>query len=691
MLGRLLRTNSFIDLLGSFPNGKDDGKGPQPHHEATPPPSSMHMPDELRTLLYGCRKVEGEGRGGEGRGSGTFRLVVAQELGQMMSRDNYQVVLDCGGTRAAVGSGGAEMPLSELKEYIFGSPVRLSDRCRSDKLKLSRGARVIVVTRIFYTGYAGNARRLAVCCCIPEQFLTVVTECWSQVSAWFDEVQDVLMPLLEAEPLLPKDLRVSAPAQVDVLLHKFYRHLILPLHGLLETHRLFLYPADSLDFVTAWFREVFNWLEVKDGHRLKFLPALLGKLRHDAAAELLHNRSSRIVVMSGNVTVANKLIFILSAFLRPRYSGQVHYVDDGLAARNVELKEAPADPKYSSTITSKGWEIPRKRSRSSVLSKSSDETSFAHVFLPSSLRSTNSLQYISSSLNSQYGSYGSWFKKTIPLGHSPRINESPDNTFMHHHTNSTSSLQQQQAGTCASGNNASSVTTSTTPNTNRWSQGSPSISEYEEYPWLGYGTAPSGAPSKSRIQKVNMPRNSNRVHDKKLLHERFVSICGDVQEVDFHTSPATESYGAILEVPILEELSFPSQELLPRYSSYLPTLDPAFQVQACPITSNTERRLVDCMKQDLHNAEYSRTLLISLRSREIKEITITKDPSTKTIVQRTKKIFLNGKPGHVSQKLHEEIHFVDNHLTATWKKWEDPVESEDKTKLFITSFHELMK
>ncbi|AET41401.1 Lst4p Ecym_8107 [Eremothecium cymbalariae DBVPG len=699
MLGRLLRTSSFADLLGGSQSGKEDGKGAQHPVETTPPPP-IHIPDELKLLLYGCKKIDG---GWKVNGAmSTFRLVVAQELGQMMSRDNYQVVLDCSCSRNATmgplscsnGNVG-QIPLSELKEYIFGSPVRISDRCQSDKIKLIKSARLIVVTRIFYNIHIpstiGPPQRIAISCCIPECFFTVLTECWSQVSKWFDDCQKLLAPLLEADILLPKELKVSSPTHAESIFHKFYRNLIIPLHSLLESPRLFLYPEHSMEFTTAWYKEVFNWLEVKDGHKLKFLPALLAKVKYDSAGELTQNKASRIVIMSGNVIVANKLIFIVSAFLGPRYQGEIQFIDTDSVTPIVEPKVEPTDVKYISTITSKGWGIPRKRSTSSVLSKSSEETPFAHVFLPSSLRSTNSLQCISSSLNSQYGSYGSWFKKSMPLSHSPRASESPENPFLHQRNNSNSSLHQQLLGvTSVSGDNGSTATASTTPTINRWSQGSPSINEYEEYPWLGYGNTLPTTTTKTKMQKVNMPRNVNRVHDKKLLHDRFSSICEQLDELGLSTSPATESHGPVLEVPIIEDLSFPSQELLPCYASYMHNFDPIFQLQACPISSNTERKLLECMKDDLKTSDYSRTLLISLRSREIGEITMSKDRTTKAFIQRTKKIFQNGKQGNISQRLDEAIHFIDNHLTALWKKWEDPVDTDDKIKLLYESFRELI-
>ncbi|AMD20357.1 HDL387Cp [Eremothecium sinecaudum] len=697
MLGRLLRTGSFMDLLGPVQNGKEDEKWVVHQAELSPPPA-VHMPDELKSLLLGCKKIDDGKKAGE---NSCFRLVIAQELGRMLSRDNYQVILDYVCTRnAATGqpcSNGGNMeniPLSELKEYIFGSPVRVSDRCQSDKLKLIQSARLIVVTRIFYNKYSSVAcnsnQRIAICCCMPESFLTVLTECWSQVTRWFDDCQGVLAPLLEADPLLPKELNAKSHSQVEAILNKFYCNLISPLQSLLEVQRLMLYPHNFMDFTTSWYREVFNWLEVKDGHRLKFLPVLLAKLKYDSGEDLLKSKSSRIIITSGNVTVANKLIFVISAFLKPRYEGEIHIIPNGTVTPSAETTPTPTGAKYDSTITSKGWEIPRKQSTSSVLSKSSDEASFAHVFLPSSLRSTSSLQYISSSLNSQYGSYGSWFKKAMPLGQSPRTGESPDQAFMNNRNNSTPSLHQQLL-TTSSSTTSYLTAASTTPNTNRWSQGSPSINEYEEYPWPGCATAPSVMNAKSRIQKVHMQRSNNRVHDEKLLRKKFDSISGSQSTIDFHVSAASEHHDPVLEVPITEDLSFPSQELLPPYTSYMHNFEPMFQVQACPISSITERRLMECMKNDLQHFDYSRILIVSLRSREIKEITLTKDPNTRSMIKRTSKIFQNGKQGNISQKFTETVQFIDQHLSSVLSKWEDPAHTDDKIKMLHESFQVLMK
>lgn len=696
MLGRLLKSSSFIDLIGGVATSKEDGKGVQNHIEITPTPP-IHMPEDLRLLLLGCRKVEGDGRSGNGF---TFRLVIAQELGRMLSRDNYQVTLDYSYLRTGTkgyesfnGSNGNSLdgiPISELKEYIFGSPLQTSERCQADKLKLIKSARIIVVTRIFYNTYLLSTnypnQRIAICCCIPECFLTVVTECWTQITKWFDECQKILIKLLESDALLPKNLSNAASTQVETILQKFYYDLISPLHTLLDVHRLLLFPGDMIDFTTLWYKEVFNWLEVKDGYRFKFLPVLLAKIKHDSSEELIRNKCFRIIVMSGNVTVANKLIFIVSAFLKPRYEGHIQFVNGGSITPSAESTSTHTDTKYDSTITSKGWEIPRKKSSLSVLGKSSDETSFAHVFLPSSLRSTSSLQYISSSLNSQYGSYGSWFKKAVPLSHSPRVGDSPDNAFMHNRNNSASSLHQQILTT-----NSSNTGCPTTPTTNRWSQGSTFINEYEEYSWFGTDITYSASNIKSKMHRVNMQRNSNRVYNDKLLREKFNSICGSLSTKDFYTSSATEHHAPVLEVPINEDLRFPTQELLPPYTSYLHNLDPMFQVQACPISTSTECRILECMKNDLRDADYSKTLLVSLRSREIKEISLFKDPDTKNIIKRTTRIFQNGRQHNLTPKLNETVQFIDQQLSSFLRKWEDPDDAEDKIKMLYESFQRLVK
>lgn len=276
------------------------------------------------------------------------------------------------------------------------------------------------------------------------------------------------------------------------------------------------------------------------------------------------------------------------------------------------------DNKYFSTITGKGWEIPNKKTPNSSTSLSSDETS-AQVIQPSSIRSSSSsLQYLSSSLSSVYGSYGSWFSKRIGMqSPSAKTNESSEQSYFQHHNGSSTSLHQVAL-------NHNRVTPLP----------SPSINEYEEFPWCSSPSSPRTdntqqawpAHTEPSFQNVDIKRTCNRITNAKDLDQAFESICQfDSDSFKAETSAPSEGHAQVLEVELEIDSHSSYSELLPKYTSFLPNFVPWFQLQAVPVTSDAERKVLNAMKADLHTREYSRTLLISLRSREIKDIVVEKD------------------------------------------------------------------
>ena len=182
MLGRLLRTSSFSDLVGlaspsMAASNSTAGAAATASTSTTTTAGTIvagvpagatatdyignpvghlldHTPEDLRLLLYGSRQIEGARQH-------VFRVLVAQELGCVMSRHNYQVVLDCSTDNKNTLAD--QMALCELKEYIFGSPVRVSDRCTGDKLRVvaaaSSGEGVVLATRTFYVNTGGGGGR----------------------------------------------------------------------------------------------------------------------------------------------------------------------------------------------------------------------------------------------------------------------------------------------------------------------------------------------------------------------------------------------------------------------------------------------------------------------------------------------------------------------------------------------------
>ena len=393
---------------------------------------------------------------------------------------------------------------------------------------------------------------------------------------------------------------------------------------------------------------------------------------------LQHSANSRVVILTGNMNVSNMLIFILTAFLRPRYNGKLHKSSTSTSTSNHseslrKLKERsaldfPFDIKTSNSLTetNKGWEIPRtKRNPTfSTTSVSSDETGVQNFIQPSSLKSgASSVHYLSSSLNSAYGSYGSWFKK---VGHSPSAksnDSSQEGSVSLHRNNSSTSLHQQAL--LSNANNSQRITP----------QPSPSITEYDEYPWLCASPVTRDSPriekrstpvpfnverkSQNGIYDIDMKRIVNRMIDDDSLSDAFSNLV--IASPDFNLSHAFEKHGDVVEVATsLPENATTETELLPRYTSYLPHFNQWFQLQACQISPDSETKIINSMKRDLSygNTDSTSTLVISLRSREIKQITIVKD-SNDRFVQRTKKIFQSGKIGPVSKTMLSNIESMD--------------------------------
>ncbi|SCU87478.1 LADA_0E04236g1_1 [Lachancea dasiensis] len=693
MLGRLLAKNRLNEGVANSEEASN--------------PVTPHLTDEVKQKLYGTKHLDYSVSPVH-----RFRIVVAQELGQLMSRHNYQIVLDYVTAR---GSAMDHISVTELKEYIFGSPVRAKTRLKSNKFRVVSNAGVLLVTRIFYAPNCDT--RLAICLSLPEPFLTSLSEIWSQISGWLDECQALLLAVLSNEqlPFLPRDLRSHDPQITQSIVHSIYT-LVLPLvsaHN--EIPRLLLYPSDNQDFLSSWFKDVFHWLDIKDGNRLRFLPVLFTKIVQDFATELVNCDCSRIVIISGNMAVANKLVFLISALLKPRYNGRINTVEtnDDVTDQQTSTgsdKQSPAakcDTDFSEnstkpygTVTLKGWEIPKKKTGLSSTSVSSDGTS-AQVIQPSSIKSnSSSLQYLSSSLSSAHGSYGSWFGKRMGMtsaitpvpssnysnsAHSPSIKASDlyEPSFAQHHNGSSTSLHQM-------------LLSRVTP------LPSPLAVEHDEFPWT------SSVPSSPRtdrfregwtswsgsfLHNMDVRRNCNRITDEFNLENAFKLVClFDAEMCDTTISEASETHAPVLEVPFANnpvDLQIVANELLPKYTGFLPNFVPWFQLQAFPIGLDAERKVLNAMKADLHNHSHSRTLLISLRSREIKDILVERDAATSKNVLRTKKVFASGKCGNVSPQFQQCVLSCEYNIRRAMAVWEDIVSSGDKLEALQQIFDDI--
>lgn len=686
-------------------------------------PMLDHVSDELKYKLFASKNMNfGQPSPSTACSPYAYRVLIMEELGHITNRSNYTVVLDyptINGSRKY-----DQIRPNELKEYIFGSPVRSNESLQESKFRTIPNSELVMVTRIFHSPVTNN--RLAVSICVPIDLLQVISEAWLQVSQWLDECQEIVLGILRMRSRyknwgLPDDIQSSFPKECGNVISLLHGKLIPCLTSMSQIPRLFLYPDTFRIFVATWFKDIFNWIGIKDGPRLNFLPALLAKIICDFQNPTKAQYTTRIVIMSGNMVVANKLIFILSGLLKPRYRACVEIESHSECSHqsNTRLDEQPDRKrdecrKLSTSFersttdlskylpTRKPWEIPYNNSSNSIVSVSSDE-SLAHVIQPSSLKSaSNSLQYLSSSLSSQQGSsYGSWFNKRPSV--SQLLHGSPS-------AKSSDQWEKPMSGSMRKTSSNTSLHQMFARNTaNVTPQQSPSISEYEEYPWFGTPTTgssrveqvthhPKLPPNGAAFCEIDIRRDCQRLDTSELLENAFNEICrpakdSKLEDIEYEIIPGDSRHAPYMQIDVDYETvnHIIPAELLPKYTTYLTNFNRWFNLQAFPVSSESESRVISNMKRDLQTSclqpdvnANSKTLLVSLRSREIKEITIMRNDSksatasTHGIVQKTKKIFNNGKCGNVSSRLTNCISFVNVSIKKAMDLNDDPDVVQDE-------------
>lgn len=736
----------------------------------TSPPILDHISDDLKLKLFGSRDIPYsrpidtlQNNGGLGTDKITsinektyaFRILIIEEAGQMACRNNYRDIFDY--TTSKISNSMEQIRPSELKEYIFGSPVRSSDLTQCDKIRTIPNSDLVLITRIFY--YTHQYNRIAISLCIPRILLPVVAESWSSISSWLTQTQKMLIGFLTKNRIMQEntgnysnnsviklsniDIRTHYPKEIEIMVQTLQKRVIPGLRSMSEIPRLFLYPETFKEFVHVWFKSIFNWIEIKDGPKLGFLPLLMAMIISDYRHTIRELKTSKIVILSGNMVVANKLLFILSALLEPKYKGQITIrrenirSDSSAVSRNKSNNNFVDKPETElSTLTStdnllsrtennsnhnynnsnvssnsigspnfhslrKGWQIPNRRNSNTSVSVSSSE-SLAEVIQPSSFKSgSSSLHYLSSSISSQPGSYGSWFNKR------PTISQffQPSPSLKHNESwerLQTTAGNMQRTSSSSSLQQATSRLSLTTP------QQSPSISEYDEYPWMGTPGSPnvgdvSHAPPlvknisyKFPLKNVELKRDCQRISQDDLLDEAFERICqpslADLNST-YEIFPGNSSYADILttDSDIDDGLMNKPLELLPKYTMYLTHFNNFFQLQACPAGQESESRITNSMKIDLLKADYTRSLLVSLRSRDIRDVALKREftgnnnnnsnqniydenfvGKRKYVLKRkTRKFFSCGKIGKLSTSLESCVNFVENSIKSAMMLYDD--------------------
>lgn len=692
------------------------------------------------TSLSAVNSAEGEPDG--------FGVFIMEETTKNIGRCSYKIPMEY-----VIGKGTSLQNVrpNELKEYIFGSPVRLITVNESTKIRYLPTSGLIMVVRTFY--YTSDDNRLAICLCVPKKYLTMICEMWKQVLYWLNFSQNILIALITSrnnskiawnnttseayysDTLLPSGLHNHYPADTGKIITCLKVVLMSNLDSIFTTPRIFLYPNSSKKFIESWFSGVFNWLEIRDGNKVGFLTVLIAKIIYDFKSLLLKSDTSNIVILSGNQVVANKLVFILSSLLEPKYRGRIKFdfkqEDDDtekFLSQNGNNKEnntsindsslfgsdletiAPSEGSirhvsinhYSvcsnSSLneihsTSQGWEIPNKRNTSPVTCVSSDGY-LGDVVQPSSFKSgSSSLHQLFTTLSSQPHSYGSWLNKKPSLSQyaqqTPSTNSSSgsaDRTSgVLYRSVSSTSLHGPQVRTMSNFNFNFLVSGGfSTP------QPSPSISEYDEFPWAGtpspisiIGNSDNNGISnqnkyfneqKMNIERIKYPitntkisRDYQRLSQDGMIEEAFEKLTKDnIWNDKFYSiTTSNENHAAVLEVPLSDEnLSFMqdtiSTELLPKFTTFQPEYTPLFQFQACPLNPDSENKIAKAMKNSLLTDPEAHTLIINPGNREIKELFMVKRNlhdgmhfvsssnnaaifTQERVILHTKKIYSNGR------------------------------------------------
>ena len=730
--------------------------------------------DSQRLELFGCKTMPYSNSGSGGSpGPYPYRLLVAEETDQVACRNNFKVYLDR--TYPDPAADVSRIRPSELRQYIFCSMFRAMNAkkySRNEKFRPIPNSDYIILTRILYINHPHS--RLAINLCLPNFLLPVICEVWAFVQHWMDETERILartVPEYKRSPAKPrakaKSDYVHSPcaasfaqvysADVDRIVSILSNYLLPCFKAAYEVPRLFLFPHDDLRFVNSWFRGCFKWIQLKDGPKSGLLQAALAtvlvnyrNIMNQGAGE----ETARIIVLSGNLPVANKLVFLIAGLLNKRVRQSLKMIDvprvqsaqpitmdqkSSRQQRPQSIESSPCSVHSFSSVSSNsstssrynhtrnGWEIPQRMSVASsasvAMSPSGTTATSGDVIQASSFRSgESSMRYLSSSLSSQQNSYGSWFNSrpsiTRMLSRSPSVsggvsgggvgsvnaNKTASALFR---TPSSLSLQQSSL------RQSSSVTSS------NFFPDPPALNDYEESAWFGTpesmgsvdmyraatsrtltpqmtngtATATSASPSDnanfygdgvtafvSPLKDIYIQRDCQRVDESAMLDRAFEIICEPEVSMD-QTSKSlrncriTLSHSPSNTAPVAEiDMKIPAEvrdtlkfnELLPRYTSYLPHLNRFFQIQANPYSSEAEAHILSTMRKNLHlepNVSLVKTLVVSLQTRDIYEMMVKQHSADDKDSQRMRKIFNNGKvqlrSSSSSRKLTDCVAFIN--------------------------------
>lgn len=686
---------------------------------AGPPACPYSNEDSFsRTLLYGTPNQLRSTR----LESHQFRLMIVQDKGELMQKNNYKTCFDSARDHHFDKLGSAKLnnrhDPQELIEFMFGNPIH-QDLAVGDRYKIHELSKLkdLPHSMLFTLYFKCLKKVFAIGVVLPvssTDFNEAILSNHTQITSHLTLIKDAFI-----ENHVEKRNPAVSHNYLDVAI--LFKQLMFSINNLVTTPRLLLgLTQQSESMFNQWCYEVHNWIEIKDGARAgmsgtRFLQTLLTVV-NSVKKQLVDAQESdevvRVVIMAVNPIVAQKLIFILAGILpfKLKYDFEDSDVSQSKLTISSTFSDDDSTKAYDSTaisgqtltpptpsVISKGWEIPTTPSCSRATPSLMTPTRSSVVQPLSS--SSQSMAYLSSSLQSQHS-----FSSSLSRGFNM--------------------LQNWK--------NSLDMNTSSSTSHNAQSQGSSPGVEYDEYPWNGYPNpqastnsyttaTPSQSPSATQpIPFPSLPRSFSTYEistsldtTKSLKRNAGVGSMPKLPHIDRSTTTifsigqpvqgkntpelacrsllATSTLETTLEFdPVksvnvltvsLDELddfathssststsSTTSHELstaqqdqteqqhLPPLCGYINDFTPEFHLQACANTPDLESKIGSAMKSDLHNHSRSRTILVSLRAREIREYVVSKSlegpsppggtacSSASGIRTRVKKLYAGFKP-----------------------------------------------
>ncbi|ESX01167.1 hypothetical protein KL918_002809 [Ogataea parapolymorpha] len=477
----------------------------------------------------------------------------------------------------------------------------------------------------------------------------ILTNHWPEIAGHLESTQKLIVaklrtlaslgrPCAGPKPSFPAGCLQKEPDLVHSL-HLFVRSLVF----LIETPRLYVPLKHNDSTLCRWAAAVATWLELKDGRHpslallpapiqesqstspshtcspvvgLKFLATLLTLiLPHrreiiDGPLNYRTRRSVRVVLVTGNPVVSQKLVLILAGIFgydRFTFSKKLEKDDDTdtdsghspTASKPIPIQRTAYQDDSSSESMSpemtfssgstKGWEIPSKATP--IISNSPKFTEFAKPERQpmSQVRRASSyasLQNLSTSYGSQSTTMSSSWRNRLHFG---------------------SFMERWRSGLGES--------VEVTP---------PAVAEYDEYPWKSVS---SGGGNLSRLARdlgsLDLDKEKAVVrttYEIPSVGER-VNLAQLVMAADVDFEAIDLAGGAkVLDIAPLA-LKIPRPQVLPLMTGFIDQYRPEFSLQACPVHYNLEGQIGESMRDDcarLGPTATSRTFVINLKQREVK-------------------------------------------------------------------------